>query len=237
MKKWTAALAASVILGAAIVFFLLNSTDSENRLTEAEAMEKVTALYGGTADGSTVSGDGIIVEFHTGDGKYTAFVDRGSGQVSSVELIEKTGPAKTLDEKQAEEIALSEVEGKIEETKYVKDQNEYEVTVAGKNENTTLAISAENGEIRKISTEEIAEADPPQEEEPAAGSSGGIITRDEAVSIARKTLDGEVQEVEFEETQDGGYYLVEIENDETDQEATIQIHAIRGETLTVDWDD
>ena len=46
-----------------------------------------------------------------------------------------------------------------------------------------------------------------------------------------------MKEVEFIETADGGYYLVEIENVDSDQEATIQIHAIRGDTMTVDWDD
>ncbi|MBT2570373.1 hypothetical protein [Planococcus sp. ISL-110] len=64
-----------------------------------------------------------------------------------------------------------------------------------------------------------------------------IITRDEAVRVAKNTLDGEVQEAEFVQTEDGGYYLVEIVNDQTEQEATIQIHAVRGDTMSVEWDD
>lgn len=236
MKKWLAVLAASLLLGVAIVYFLLNSTGSEKQLGEAEASERVTELYGGTAVKSTVSGNDVIVEFQKEEGKYQASVNRDSGQISSMELIEKTGPAKSIDENQAEDIALAEVEGQIEETKYVKEQNEYEVRVEGNKQISILAISAETGEIRKISTEEIAKEDPVTAEQPTA-KSGGVISREEAIAIARETLNGEVQEVEFTETADGGYYLVEIENDETDQEATIEIHAIRGETLTVDWDD
>ncbi|WP_203332449.1 PepSY domain-containing protein [Planococcus beigongshangi] len=237
MKKWIGILAASAILSTAIVFFLLNSANNTDRLTEAEAMEKVVALYGGTAEKATVSGNEILVEFTNGEGRYSAAVARDSGHVASMEMVEQTGPAKTVTEKQAEEIALAEVQGKIKETSYQKGQNEFEVKVESETEISTLLISADSGDIRKISSEEIAKADPAPENQPAPPEAGKVISGNEAIAIARQTLDGEVQEVEFIETQDGGYYLVEIENDATDQEATIQIHAIRGDTMTVDWDD
>ncbi|MCM3610636.1 PepSY domain-containing protein [Planococcus sp. MERTA32b] len=237
MKKWIAMTAASIILGIAIVFFLFNSTDNEKRLNEAEASAKVTELYGGTANAAALDGNDIIVEFQTDEGRYRASVDRESGQVADVELIEKTGPLKALSEKQAEEIALEEVQGKTDEINYVKEQNEYEVKITGETEVSIVSLSAETGKISKISKEEIAQSDsnPPEAETPPEPER--IITRDEAVLIAKETLQGEVQEVEFTETNDGGYYLIEIENDETDQEATVQIHAIRGDTLSVDWDD
>ncbi|WP_052131453.1 PepSY domain-containing protein [Planococcus sp. CAU13] len=237
MKKWIGILAASAILGTAIVFFLLNSTNNTERLTEAGAMEKVVELYGGTAGRTTVSGNEILVEFQNDEGRYSAVVNRDSGQVASMELIEKASPVKNITEKQAEEIAVAEVQGEVKETNYLKEQNEFEVKVEGETEISTLAISADSGEIRKISSEETTKADPAPEEQPAPPVSSSVISGNEAIAIARQTLDGEVQEVEFVETQDGGYYLVEIENDATDQEATIQIHAIRGETMTVDWDD
>lgn len=236
MKKWIM-IAASIILGIAIVFFLFNSTDNEKRLNEAEASAKVTELYGGTANAATLDGNEITVEFQTDVGRYSAIVDRESGQVAAVELIEKTGPSKTLTEKQAEEIALEEVQGSIDEISYLKEQNEYEIKIAGETEVSIVTLSAETGEISKISKEEITQSDSDQPEDETPPEPERIITSDEAVLIAKETLQGEVQEVEFTETQDGGYYLVEIENDETDQEATIQIHAIRGETLSVDWDD
>ncbi|WP_422123697.1 PepSY domain-containing protein [Planococcus sp. X10-3] len=235
MKKWIAISIASVVLVIAAVFFLIQSLDTNHMFDEAEATEKVISLYGGEADSATLSGDLIMVEFTNSQGRYRAAVDQNSGEVESLELIEQTGPANNLTEQQAEDIALAEAEGEITATVYSKERNEYEVEITGETQLAIVAISAETGEVRKISTEEIADAEPP-EEEPAAEPER-IITRDEAVAIARQTLDGELQEVEFIETADGGYYLVEIENDDTDQEATIQIHAIRGETLTVDWDD
>lgn len=235
MKKWIVISIASLLLAGAALYFLFHSINTSQPLNEAEATEKVISLYGGEAENTSRSGNFIIVEFSNAQGRYSAAVDKDSGNVASMELLEKTGPVKNLTEEQAEEIALAEAEGEVEETVYSAEQNEYEIRITGETEVTTVALSAETGEVRKISAEEIAEEEPIKEE--PAEEPGRIITRDEAVAIARQTLDGELQEVEFVETGDGGYYLVEIENDATDQEATIQIHAIRGDTMTVDWDD
>lgn len=64
---------------------------------------------------------------------------------------------------------------------------------------------------------------------------GPIITEQQAVQIALEQLKGEVDSVDFEETSEGGYYLVEIETQ--DDEATFQIHAVSGKVLSVTWDD
>lgn len=237
MKKRIAISAVAVILGAAIVFFLFNFTDNEKRLNESEAIAKVTELYGGEAIATTSSEDAIIVEVQTAQGIYKAAVDRISGKVASLKLVEKMGQPKDVSEQQAEEIALQEVQGEVEEISYSIQQNEYEVRVAGEAEVSVVSVSAETGEIMGISTEVAGGTDPLPPEPETIPEPQPVISREEAVSLAMETLDGEVQEVEFTDTPDGGYYLVEIENDETEKEVTVQIHAIRGETLTVDWDD
>lgn len=236
MKKPIAIFVAAAILIVAAIVFLLNSTDDVNRLDEAEAMERVTDLYGGEAERAEISGNLILVEFKNKEGRYTASVDSGTGKVNAIKLLEKSVPAKKINDQEAEKIALAEVEGELENTAYSAEQNEYEIRIKGATQISIIAISAETGEVRKIATEEIIVSGEPSEEEPAP-EPARVITRDEAIAIALQTLVGEVQEVEFVDTVDGGYYLVEIENDETDQEATIQIHAIRGDTMTVDWDD
>lgn len=230
MKKWITISIASVILAIAAGFFVINSINSTPSLNESEAAEKVVNLYGGEVEATAVSGNLITVDFSNGQGRYRAEVDRSTGSVDSVELLEKTGPAKNISEQEAKDIALAKADGEIEESSYSSESNEYEIRVAGAAEISIFTISGETGEVRKITTEEMAEAEPVEEPE-------RVISGEEAIAIARQTLEGEVQEVEYVETADGGYYLVEIENDYTDQEATMQIHAIRGETLTVDWDD
>ncbi|WP_432353914.1 PepSY domain-containing protein [Sporosarcina sp. A2] len=66
-----------------------------------------------------------------------------------------------------------------------------------------------------------------------------MLTEQQAVQIALRQLNGEVDDVDFVNTSDGGYYLVEIEIDVDDgpDEATYQIHAISGKIMSVTWDD
>lgn len=62
------------------------------------------------------------------------------------------------------------------------------------------------------------------------------ITEQEAIEIALEKMAGTVEEVELEQSSGVSYYLVEIEaNDQ--QEATIQVHSITGEIMSVTWDD
>ncbi|GKV69021.1 hypothetical protein NCCP2716_15190 [Sporosarcina sp. NCCP-2716] len=66
-----------------------------------------------------------------------------------------------------------------------------------------------------------------------------LLTKQQAIQIALRQLNGEVDDVDFVKTTDGGYYLVEIEIDVDDgpDEATYQIHAISGKVMSVTWDD
>lgn len=61
------------------------------------------------------------------------------------------------------------------------------------------------------------------------------ITEQAAKDIALQQLNGEVEDVEFFASADGGYYIVEIETN--DQEAAFQIHAVTGKILSVVYDD
>ncbi|TWT07337.1 hypothetical protein FQV26_05870 [Planococcus sp. CPCC 101016] len=231
MRKWILMASATTLLGVLVLVFLLFPRSSQD-ITADQADEAVVSLYGGEVEQITESGDVYQVEFQRPDGRYRALVNRNNGQVETMELIEKTEPAKEWTEQQAEEIALEQAAGTIDAINYNKEENEYEVKVKDESQLSKIIISAATGEVRKISQEPIEPAVPVEESEPER-----IITRDEAIKLAKGTLDGEVQEAEFVETADGGYYLVEIENEQTEQEATIQIHAIRGDTMTVEWDD
>lgn len=66
-----------------------------------------------------------------------------------------------------------------------------------------------------------------------------IISKQQAIKIALTQLNGEVDGVDFVQTSEGGYYLIEIEIDVEDgpDEATYQIHAISGKIMSVTWDD
>lgn len=229
MRKWILMTLATILLGGSVIAFLLFPRTSPE-ISEEQAEETVISLYGGSIEQTTASGEDYQVEFQRTDGRYLALVNRQNGQVESMKLLKKTEKAKKLTEQQAEKIALEKVEGIIGSNTYNKDRNEYTVKVEEETQVSTLVLSAATGEVLTISEEPVQVV---PSEEPDLER---IITRNEAIRLAKKTLSGEVQDDEFVETEDGGYYLIEIENDETDQEATIQIHAVRGDTMTVEWD-
>lgn len=227
MKKWMIMAAASILLALAVLAFLLYPDNENQKLSLAEAQAAVADLYGGKAGNSSETADSYLVDFTRNGGSYKAIVNKETGKVESIEQLSGSKPQKSLTEEDAKAIAESEAEGTVNAIVYSEKNNDYKVEVAGEKQLTKIILSAETGEIKRISTDAKEEEAEPER----------VITRDEAVEIAKKTLDGELQEIEFTETEDGGYYLVEIENDETDQEVTVQIHAIRGEILTVKWDD
>lgn len=231
MRKWLLMVSATILLGVAVLVFLLFPRSSPE-ISAQQANETVIGLYGGEVEKTTESGDVFEVEFQRPGGLYRALVNRQNGQVETMELIEKTEAVKEITEQRAEEIALEQATGTIDGVSYNKERNAYEVNVREETQLSTIIISAATGEVQKIS-HELIEVEPPAEEPEL----DRIITRDEAVQLAKNTLDGEVQEAEFVQTEDGGYYLVEIENDQTEQEATVQIHAVRGDTMSVEWDD
>ncbi|MDN7244368.1 PepSY domain-containing protein [Planococcus shenhongbingii] len=234
MRKWMLMAAGTILLGVIVIAYLLNPFIGTESISAAEAEQSVLEMYGGEAVGTTESEDSFAVDFDKADGLYTAIVNKETGQVESMKLVEKKEQPVELTKEQAAAAALKEVDGTLEKVTYSKDKREYEVKIKDGENIATVFVASKTGEVRKITTNSAIEADnkPVPEPEP-----NPVISKDEAIAIAKQTLDGEVQEVEFVQTEDGGYYLVEIENEETEQEVTVQIHAIRGETLTVEWDD
>ncbi|ETP68579.1 hypothetical protein HF394_01075 [Planococcus glaciei] len=232
MKKWMLMAAGTVLLGVIVIAFLLNPFIGSESISAQEAEQSVLELYGGELVGTSEVDNRFAVDFNKADGLYTAMVNKATGQVESMKLIEKKEPAAQLTEEQAGAAALKKVDGTLESVTYLKDNQQYEVKIKDEKNITTVLVAAATGEIGNITAEPIAKPDVKPEPEPDAA-----ITQDEAIAIAKQTLDGEVQEAEFVQTEGGGYYLIEIENEESEREVTVQIHAIRGETLTVEWDD
>lgn len=232
MRKWIFMAAATAVLAIAALIYLLVAGTEDTRITASQAGETVIAQYGGVIEETAISGNVYEVGFTREDGTYKAAVDSSTGRVLSVELLEKTAVPvpKKLTEEEAKAIAIKESGGTAGEVRYAQQENEYEVDITDGSAQKIVYVSADTGEIRKIS-------DVPSETPIPTPNPEPVLSREDAIKIAKRTLDGEVQEAEFTETADGGYYLIEIDNEELDKEATIKIHAIRGETMTVEWDD
>jgi uncharacterized membrane protein YkoI len=236
MRKWMVMAAATAILAIAVLIYVLSAGGKTDSISAAQAGEAVVSQYGGIIEETALRGEVYEVGFTREDGTYKAAVDRLSGRVLSVELVEKASdpvPEK-LTEDEAKAIAVAEAGGTAGAIRYAEKANEYEVDITDGSSKKTVFVAADTGDVRKITDLAAETPEPAPAPEPAPEP---VLSQEEAIAIAKETLDGEVQEVEFTETADGGFYLIEIENEELDKEATVQIHAVRGETTTVEWDD
>lgn len=231
MGKWMLMAIATVLLGALVAIYLLYPRPASEAVNAQQAEETVIAMYGGQVENTVLDGQHFKVDFVREDGTYTAYVNQDSGEVESIEAVEAAAPEEPerLTEEQAGAIAAKETGGTVEKVRYLQEQDEYEVHIAKESGGQIVVLSSKSGKIRKVT--------PVVDEPEAEPIPEPVLTEAQAIEIAKKTLDGEVQEVSFTDDSDGGSYLIELESDELDKEVTVQIHAVRGETLTVEWDD
>jgi len=82
---------------------------------------------------------------------------------------------------------------------------------------------------------QVKPSDPPKPNTPATEPKPILLTEQQVLSIASAQFTGEIEDVDFENAADGGYYLVEI--DTAEEEVTVQIHAITGKILSVSFDE
>ena len=144
--------------------------------------------------------------------------------------LERVYGGKVLSMKQQQDAFLVELE---------KEDGIYEIEANATYGNVT--------EIKRLTTTEISEpattptepAEPTEPTEPQQPESR--LTEEQAVEIALKEVSGTVEDIDFEDSEQGGFYLIEVEQpgqgDEDGQEATVQIQAITGEILSIVWDD
>ena len=157
------------------------------------------------------------------------------------QIISKT----TFGEAEIKNRVSSLYNGEVQAIAKKKDQ--YEVTfrkndyiyqvVVNEEEGTfsDLKVTQEGAKEETETLEETPSEQAPPEQKPPAQEEIKPLTKEEVVEIARSQFDGSVDDVEFIATDDGGYYNVDLENEE--DEATLQIHALTGEIMTITYDD
>jgi uncharacterized membrane protein YkoI len=90
---------------------------------------------------------------------------------------------------------------------------------------TNLTIDATNGKILSKTNESVNPVNPPKQ-----------ISEAEAGEIAVKQVKGEVDGITLHSSKGQTYYLCEV-NTADGREATVQVHAITGNVMSVAWDD
>lgn len=226
-KKWFIPLLITIIIVGAGTVYMLKLTSEEETVTKEEIQSRIEQMYGGSVSNLIRKKDRYIAQINRQDGLYEIVTDTSKGDIISITLLEQAAkqqlPIKTKDDIKL--IVSSEYEGTIERMVLSSETEQpfYAVDIAKDETLITLTIDALTGSIldskKKQTTAEQA-----------------LISKDQAIIKAKTQLTGEVQYITYEETSDGGYYLIEIES-EDDREAVIQVHGVSGEILSVTWDD
>src|SRR5699024_8974428 len=189
-------------------------------------------------------------------GIYQINVASDSGEVLDVKRIKKEKPKKELEKEEIKEIIEQKQIGEIEDIHEKEDNKKklYEAIVKNEQEKVYLTLDGETGEIVEQEEEQTQTAEKAQtsesteennscnkeEEEPEQSGEreekSQNLTTEEAVQIALDTVYGEVDDIDLEDEDGQQYYIIEIETD-NDQKAEIQIQAITGEVISIEWDD
>lgn len=229
-KQWLLPLLLTIVVLVTGVLFIKSLFTKEEQMTQGEIQQQLESMYEGTVGELTFKDGVYTTEITRPGGVYATKVSAVNGQVLSMTLIDKVEVAesKLLTEQEIRKIISEKYRNDIERLTLNDDVENpvYHVEVAKNQALLKVDVDAISGEI-------ISEAEQPTTKE------NTLITKEEAISIALEKLRGEVEFVEFHDREDGGYYLVEIEqeNDDSDDlEAVFEIHAITGKIISIEWD-
>ena len=140
-------------------------------------------------------------------------------------------------------VASSEKKGELYVIQLQRKDAIYDVAVSAETGDVSSLklVKKENGSVQGDTTDSNTSTDVKNDVEVNSNTNKTdatpsiIITEASAIEIAKKQLKGEVDDVEYEKTNDGGYYLVEIDGKK--EEAVFQIHAVSGKVMSVTYDD
>jgi uncharacterized membrane protein YkoI len=208
--------------------FYLGSLINKQEPIAADAIRtQLESMYGGTVDRISITNGVYQAEMTRGEAIYSAEIDAVTGSVLS---LSQTGEMKeeipdVLSESKVKGIIAGKYSGETERISLntVGEAPFYEVKLSKDPKFTKVTVDAITG---KIIAETVKETT----------GKNALITKEQAIAIAQAQLKGEVDDFSYEKTNDGGYYLIEIEAAD-EREGTFQIHAISGKIMSVTWDD
>ncbi|WP_054754719.1 PepSY domain-containing protein [Piscibacillus salipiscarius] len=244
--------------------FLFGTTSAE-QISQEEAEQIVLNAYSGEIQEVNEDSSHYSVKVGLPSGSYIVYVDKQSGELddlkfeSKSESNEETTTQNTdnkdeqgvseqgkntdnpeEDSDQAEDPKKSDepvksyltkdeilnqvqgnYSGEVLSVEFLDDKDPfYTVELEADNEFINLKIDAENGQV-------IDEQLELKKQTP--------ITEDDAVNIAMNKQKGNIDDIEYTEINGNLYYLIEIET-EDEQDVTVRINALNGDTLVI-WEE
>ncbi|MGR9048755.1 PepSY domain-containing protein [Halobacillus faecis] len=144
--------------------------------------------------------------------------------------------AEPLSESEIREKIQTQYNGEITDLTSMEDH--YLATIKLEEGIYEMTVSKVDGRISDMRTfENFKDDEPPvSSEDQSENAQAPPITEEKAVAVALNEIEGDVDDVDFEAEGNPAFYLVEIERS-GGVEATIQIHALTGEIMSITWDD
>lgn len=145
---------------------------------------------------------------------------------------QKFGPtnvsAKILSKQAAQKLVQDRYQGTVIQIRLADRQ--YHIEFEKEQTHYNIDLDAVNGKV--LSFTKIGTKSPPS----TIDENSNKLTETEAKEIAKKHVNGVVDQIWLETNEKQTFYLVEIETQD-DREAIVQIHAITGNVMSVSWDD
>ncbi|MCM3439679.1 PepSY domain-containing protein [Metabacillus halosaccharovorans] len=232
-RKWIMLFGCIAIVGVALLTTvqLWGQTSEAQALTEGEAKERALDKYTGEIIETTKKDNEYHFVLKAETGTYLIVIHATNGDVVSITQQEKNNEQKPDGNSENPENPLTEDEVKakissqgtlksIELIQSAESSSYYQAIVQRENEEHTLTIDPYTGKVTN-----------------STKTSQRLLSEKEAVNLALEEVNGEVDDVDFIES-DGQtpYYLIEIETDD-EREATIQIDAYKKQAITVTWEE
>ena len=225
MKKWLIWITVVFLVCAVALWFFQERFVKEEALSKKEAITHIENLYNGQVKHVEKQDNQYEMELLRNGATYEVAIDANTRQIT--DLLLKEAPEKLLiSEAQIRKHVTNYAPGEIESV--ILEDPYYKVEIENKHTVKKLTMDAYTGAIIS-ETDTTKEVNEPVDEQI-------VISKQQAIQIALKELKGEVESVTYENTADGGYYLIEIETKE-EEEAVFQIHAVSGDVMSVTWDE
>ncbi|MGN7385829.1 PepSY domain-containing protein [Sporosarcina sp. SAFN-015] len=238
-KPWFIPIVLTILIVVAGQLYTAGKLTKAETLPEQEIRSQLSMIYGGKVQELMLDGSIYKAKVSKAGAEYDVEVDAGTGKVLS--LIQTKESTNT-------DIVMETDEGGKAQTVEVspdeKGNADSEITNEADNKaaDSKVTDKAEGKtEVPKQNTNEAPKQSKPANQEKPQKTV--FISEHDAEKIGLSQLPagmiGEVDDVDFVNSTDGGYYLVQIEIDTEDDmdEVTYQIHAISGKVITVTWDE